>query len=258
MSSALPPIRGLFGIPICAATMTDALQIADGAIQSRRPLLIGVVNAAKVVNMRRDARLDAAVRTADVIFADGMSVVWASRILGRPLPERVAGIDLMLRLFERANERRYRIFLLGATQEILDATADRFRREHPNAVLAGAHHGYYKDADEERLATQIAEAKPDMLFAAMTSPKKEEFLARWSSKMQVPVCHGVGGSFDVYAGKVKRAPRILQSLGMEWLYRTLQEPRRLAGRYFTTNTRFLWLVTKEFFRPTALSECSAG
>lgn len=242
--------RDLFGMPICAATMADAVALAERAIERRETLLVGVVNAAKIVNMRRDPRLDAAVRTAHVIFADGMSVVWASRLVGRRLPERVAGIDLMLRLLERANERCYRVFCLGATQEILDQTVARLKRDYPSAIIAGAHHGYFRADEEERVAQQIRDSRADMIFAAMTSPKKEEFLARWAATMNVPVCHGVGGAFDVFAGKVKRAPGVWQKLGMEWLYRTLQEPRRLAGRYFVTNTAFIWLVCKEFFRST--------
>lgn len=237
----------ILGLPIAAATLEQAVTYAENAIHARKPLLVGVVNAAKIVNMARDERLNHAVRTADVIFADGMSVVWASRLLGRRLPERVTGIDLMHALFRRANERRYRVFLLGAEQAVLDTAISNLQRDYPALQIAGAQHGYYQSHEEAELAERIAASGADMLFVAMSSPKKEEFLARWAARMNVPVCHGVGGAFDVLAGKVRRAPRAWQRLGLEWLYRTIQEPRRLAWRYLTTNTRFTLMVLRERF-----------
>lgn len=245
------PTVSLFEIPLAVARMPEVLDLCEQRIRTRDPLLIGVVNAAKIVNMRRNPQLRESVLDADVIFADGQSVVWASKVLRRPLPERIAGIDIMTGLFSRANDNQYRIFLLGATQEILDRTIERLQREHPNAIVAGAHHGYFDKAGEETVANQIEAANADMIFVAMTSPKKEEFLARWSEKIRVPICHGVGGSFDVYAGKVKRAPRVWQKLGLEWFYRMMQEPRRLAGRYFSTNSRFVWMVIREALQPRA-------
>lgn len=239
-------MRRLFGVPIDALTMDGVLTLVDEAIARRQRLLIGVVNAAKLVNMRRDAALGDSVLGSDLIVADGMSVVWACRILGRPLPQRVAGIDLMQRMLGRANERRYRVFCLGATEQVLDETMATIARDYPSAVLAGHHHGYFTEQDEPRIAEAIRASRSDMLFVGMTSPRKEQFLARWMADMDVPVCHGVGGSFDVMAGKVKRAPRLWQQLGMEWLYRVVQEPRRMWKRYLVTNARFVWLVVLEF------------
>ncbi len=246
-ADALPVCR-LLGVPLRAATMDQVVELAGQAIASRRRLLIGVVNAAKIVNMRRDVRLRQAVLAADCIFADGMSVVWAARILGRRLPERVAGIDLMSRLLERGGAAGWRVFLLGATQEVLDAVVQRVRSDYPGVAIAGAHHGYFNEADEPRLVGQIRESRADLLFAAMSSPKKECFLARWADALGVPVLHGVGGAFDVLAGKVRRAPQRWQRLGLEWLYRVLQEPRRLWRRYLVTNTLFAGLVLSELLR----------
>lgn len=243
-----PPVRELFGVPIAAITMADAVTAVDDAIQSRRPLQIGVVNAAKLVNMRRDEALRASVLSSSIVLADGTSVVWASRLLGRPLPERVAGIDLMMAMLARGNTQRYRIYCLGATQAVLDAVIERIRQEYPGVVVAGSHHGYFAAPDEERIAADIAGAAPDILLVAMTSPRKEQFLARWSSRLHVPVCHGVGGSFDVFAGLVQRAPAGWQRLGLEWLYRVKQEPRRLWKRYLVTNTLFIDMVVVELVR----------
>ena len=171
------------------------VDIVETAIRKREQLQIGVVNAAKLVNMRRDQTLFDDVTSSDMVLADGMAVVWASRILGDALPERVAGIDLMMGMLERANKQGYRIFLLGATEEVSAGVAARMAKDFPNAVLAGRHDGYFKEPDEERVVEQIATSRPDILLVAMTSPKKEKFMARWSERMGVPVCHGVGGMF---------------------------------------------------------------
>lgn len=216
-------------------------------IERHQPLLIGVVNTAKIVNMQRDPALRQAVLESDLIVADGMGVVWGCLLLGRRLPERVPGIDLMHALLAKSAERGFRVFCLGATQEVLDTAVARMEEMYPDLVIAGRHHGYFKAGEEEVVAELIRESKSDILFVAMTSPKKEQFLERWSPRMDVPVCHGVGGSFDVLAGKVKRAPRIWQRLGVEWLYRVIQEPRRMWRRYLVTNTLFAWMLLREFF-----------
>jgi len=226
--------------------MRQMLSIVTDTIGERKRLLIGVVNAAKIVNMHRDPALGDAVRAADVILADGISVVLASRVLRRQLPERVPGIDLMTHMLEMADEHGYRVYCLGAEQEVLDTVLRRIAEHYPGAVVAGSHHGYFTNEEDERVAEEIKAAGPDMLFAAMSSPKKERFLARWSGQMGVPVCHGVGGAFDVMAGKVKRAPELWQRLGMEWLYRIVQEPRRMWRRYLVTNTLFCWMVLCQF------------
>lgn len=242
------PARVVLGTPIHALTMTETLDLVDSVISSRSRLRIGVVNAAKIVNMQRDPLLREDVVTSDVILADGMAVVWAARLLGYLLPERVAGIDLMLGMLARANQHRYRIYCLGASQDVLEKVTTRIVTEYPQVTIAGSRNGYFAQEEEEALAAEIAAARPHILFVAMTSPKKEQFIARWSEKLGVPVCHGVGGSFDVLAGKVERAPEVWQRLGLEWLYRVKQEPGRLWKRYLVTNTLFCSLVMRELFR----------
>ncbi len=245
---ARAPIQNMLGIPICSLTMDEVLSLIDRTIAGRGRLQIGVVNAAKIVNMRRDEVLRNDVMSSDIILADGTSVVWASRILGRPLPERVAGIDLMMGMLRRGNENHYRIYCLGATGDVLEKTTARIAADYPGVRLVGRHNGYFTTEEEPAIADEIIAAKPHILLVAMSSPKKEKFLARWNSRLQVPVCHGVGGSFDVMAGKVQRAPEKWQRLGLEWLYRLLQEPRRLWRRYLVTNTFFCGMVLLEFLR----------
>jgi N-acetylglucosaminyldiphosphoundecaprenol N-acetyl-beta-D-mannosaminyltransferase len=236
----------LLGVPIDSLTMEQVLARVDEAIALRTRLQIGVVNAAKLVNMQRDPRLRDDVLSSDLILADGMSVVWASRFLGRPLPQRVAGIDLMLGMLRRGVDRGYRVYCLGATAEVLGRVLAHLTETYPGVKVVGHRDGYFSGEEEEQVAAAIRDSKADILFVAMTSPKKENFLARWGESLDVPVCHGVGGSFDVLAGKVRRAPAVWQRLGLEWLYRVLQEPRRLWKRYLVTNALFCRLVYAEW------------
>lgn len=257
-SAAQGTRQELLGVPIDALTMEQVLDRVDKTIVARGHLRIGIVNAAKLVHMRRDVTLRADVRSCDLILADGVPVVWASRLLGRPLPERIAGIDLMLGMLRRGNQAGYRIYCLGASEGVLATAVTRITREYRQVRLVGHHHGYFTPQEEPALVAAIAGAQPDILLVGISSPKKERFLARWSDQLGVPVCHGVGGSFDVLAGKVRRAPLAWQRLGLEWLYRVKQEPRRLWRRYLVTNSLFCAMVLCEFVRrrplaPTSLS-----
>jgi N-acetylglucosaminyldiphosphoundecaprenol N-acetyl-beta-D-mannosaminyltransferase len=247
-STGHAPTCSLFGISIAALTLDQVLDLVHETIVNRGRLQIGVVNAAKIVNMRRDGSLGEDVLASDIILADGAAVVWASRLLGRPLPERVAGIDLMMGMLQRGNEHGYRVYCLGATEEVSNEVVDRIAASYPNVRVTGRRNGYFSGQEEQSVAEEIAASQPDILLVAMTSPKKENFLARWSNLIRVPVCHGVGGSFDVLAGKVQRAPRAWQRLGLEWLYRMRQEPGRLWRRYLVTNTLFCVMIIAEVFR----------
>ena len=185
---------------------------------------------------------------SDVVVADGVGVVWASRILGAALPERVTGIDLMTQMLRRGNEEKWAVYCLGATEDVLARVVAHIGEHYKGVRVAGHRNGYFSAADEPAIAESIRASGADILLVAMTSPKKEQFLARWHTTLNVPVCHGVGGSFDVVAGKVERAPESWQRLGMEWLYRVKQEPGRLWRRYLVTNVLFCGLVVKEFIR----------
>ncbi|MFT4797940.1 MAG: N-acetylglucosaminyldiphosphoundecaprenol N-acetyl-beta-D-mannosaminyltransferase, partial [Candidatus Azotimanducaceae bacterium] len=235
---------------IALITKKNVIDLVHDRLKEHRPIRLGVVNAAKLVAMESDKMLQEDVSSSDLVLADGMSVVWASHLLPGPsLPERIAGIDLMFSFLELANEHGYGVYCLGATEEILETVVSNIKRDYPNAVIAGARNGYFNEDDEEGIAAAIKAVSPHFLFVAMTSPKKENFMGRWGDHMNVPLVHGVGGSFDVYAGKVKRAPARWQKLGLEWLYRVIQEPRRLWKRYLITNAKFVWLVIKQWLGP---------
>jgi N-acetylglucosaminyldiphosphoundecaprenol N-acetyl-beta-D-mannosaminyltransferase len=243
VSNPLEVIR-LFDIPVTCATMEQAVRLVEDHVIFKRRLDIGVVNAAKVVNMQKDVELRASVLGSDVIFADGQSLIWAARVLGKHIPERVAGIDLMYALLERGSQVGYRIFCLGAEQWVIDRVSERIRFGYPGVQLVGCRNGYFSDEQASEVADQVRDSRADILFVGMTSPHKENFMARWGDHMGVTVTHGVGGSFDVFAGKVKRAPRLMQKLGFEWLFRVLQEPRRLWKRYLTSNVAFIRMLAR--------------
>ncbi|MFF7238860.1 WecB/TagA/CpsF family glycosyltransferase [Streptomyces collinus] len=242
--------RSLFGVELDPLTMDETVQRCLEAVRDERQLEIGVVNAAKLVNMRRDPRLAGAVAGCDLVLADGQAVVWAGRLLRAPLPERVAGIDLFLRLLAEAETQGMSVYFLGARQEVLDEMLRRVADRFPGLEVAGSRHGYFDDCEQERIADAIARSGARMLFLGMTSPKKEIFTAAYGARTGARVVHGVGGSFDILAGITKRAPASWQRWGVEWLYRALQEPRRLGRRYLTTNAAFLLMTAREFIRLT--------
>jgi N-acetylglucosaminyldiphosphoundecaprenol N-acetyl-beta-D-mannosaminyltransferase len=239
------PRRPLFGLRIDALTVDEVVDLAASSLGSRQRLLVGVVNAAKVVHARSDPVLRDSLLACDVLLADGQSVVWASRLLGQPLPERVAGIDLFERLLGLAHRDGRSVYLLGARPAVLRAVEDCIRDRWPGVRIAGSRDGYFVDGESIQVARDIASSGADMLFLGMSSPKKEIFLATHGAALGVPVLHGVGGSFDILAGLTRRAPARWQRWGIEWLYRVLQEPGRLWKRYLTTNTAFLVLVLRE-------------
>jgi len=242
--------RTLFGVEIDALTMDETVERCLEAVRDHRQLEIGVVNAAKLVAMRRDARLGEAVSGCDLVVADGQAVVWVSRLLRAPLPERVAGIDLFLRLLAAAEPRGMSVYFLGARQEVLDAMMREVAARFPRLRVAGYRDGYFGDHEQEPVADAVQDSGAQLLFLGMTSPKKEIFTAAYGKRTGAHVVHGVGGSFDILAGVTRRAPGSWQRLGLEWLYRLLQEPRRLARRYLTTNAAFLLMTARELIRRT--------
>ncbi|MDA1075715.1 MAG: WecB/TagA/CpsF family glycosyltransferase [Proteobacteria bacterium] len=238
----------VLGTHIHALRMNEVRLHVERAMAQRQRLRIGVVNAAKLVNMLSDEPLQHDVRSSDLVLADGMSVVWAANFLNQHLPERVAGIDLMHEIMGVCDRHGHAAYLLGASEQVSMQVEQEFRRLYPNARIAGRRNGYFDSDEEETIAMHIRDSNADVLFLAMTSPKKENFMGRWGDAMRVPVIHGVGGSFDVVAGKVRRAPAGFQKLGLEWFYRMMQEPSRLGPRYARTNYLFLKEVLNQKFR----------
>ncbi|MEW6023503.1 MAG: WecB/TagA/CpsF family glycosyltransferase [Pseudomonadota bacterium] len=235
----------MMGCRIDNLSMEETLVRIEEFIRSGQPHQHVVVNVDKLVKASRDPELRRIVNECALVNADGMPVVWASRLLGKPLKERVAGIDLFEALMRRAGEKGWRVFLLGAREEVVAAVADTYRRRYPKLTIAGWRNGYWTDAEEAQVAEQVRASGADLLFVAISSPKKEQFLGRWQAEMKIPFAMGVGGTFDVAIGLVRRAPRWMQRAGLEWFYRFLQEPRRMFRRYFIDDMAFIWLFIKE-------------
>ena len=234
----------VLGCPLDVVTMDEAVDRCEEAISSRRYLQHMSVNAAKLVALRDDPEMRRMIASCDLITADGQSVVWAVRMLGAKLPERVAGIDLMTRLLAAAEANGYGVYVLGARREVLDTALARLRERYPRLRLAGSRDGYYAEDEAAAVSEEIRGSGADILFVAMSSPRKEYFLGERGASLGVPFTMGVGGSIDVIAGLTRRAPPLLQRTGLEWAYRLAQEPRRLARRYLTTNARFAAMVLR--------------
>jgi N-acetylglucosaminyldiphosphoundecaprenol N-acetyl-beta-D-mannosaminyltransferase len=236
----------LMGCSIDNLSMEETLQTIEGFIHTGKPHQHVVVNVDKLVKASRDPELRQIINDCALINVDGMPVVWASRLLGKPLKERVAGVDLFEALMRRAGDRGWRVFLLGAQEEVVSKVAATYQHKYPRLVLAGYRNGYWKgELEEAQVVEQIRDARPDLLFVAISSPKKEQFLGRWQAEMKIPFAMGVGGTFDVAIGHVRRAPVWMQKSGLEWFFRFLQEPRRMFRRYFIEDMAFVWLFIKE-------------
>ncbi|RYU67905.1 glycosyltransferase [Aliivibrio finisterrensis] len=231
------------GTPMDIATMEETASHIENKIADGEFLQHVVVNVAKIVNMQKDPTLAESVKACDVINIDGMGVVFGARFLGHDIPERVAGVDLFHELLKMSAKRDFPVFLLGATDDVVTTTSTKVKSLYPDLNVAGFNDGYFWD-DEEAIVNKIRESGAKLLFVAITSPKKENFINKWQDKLGVDFVMGVGGTFDVVAGKVNRAPKWMQNAGLEWLYRVIQEPRRMWKRYLVTNSTFAWLLFK--------------
>lgn len=236
----------LLGLPFDPLTMQSAVErCLEWCRTPRASHTVITINAWHANQIHRDAELRQACRAGDLVLADGMSVVWTFALAGAPLPGRVAGVDLMARLLEEAGRHRLRVFFLGARREVVTKLAEESARRHPGLVVAGCRDGYFGPADHPALVEEIRRAEPHLLFVGMPSPFKETWCERHRTALAVPVIMGVGGSFDVLAGYVKRAPRLFQVTGMEWFWRLLMEPRKMWRRYLVNNTEYIWLAARQ-------------
>ncbi|HEY5805575.1 MAG TPA: WecB/TagA/CpsF family glycosyltransferase [Lysobacter sp.] len=235
------------GTRMHAMTMRGTVAHIDARVRSGAFTQHVVVNVAKLVHMRSDVALAESVNACDIVNIDGMGVVWGARLLGHRVPERVSGVDLFHELLLLAAGRGYPVFLLGATAEVVAEVAARVANRYPGLEVAGFHHGYFWD-DEAAIVQNVRDSGARLLFVAITSPRKENFINRWRDELGVTFVMGVGGTFDVVAGKVRRAPRWMQRSGLEWLFRVIQEPRRMWKRYLTTNLAFAGMLARAKWR----------
>lgn len=243
----MPRVRVLNG-SFDAITIAEAVDTIATMIRTGTRGHVATVNVAILMMMRSDPRLQAYVDRAALVVADGQPIVVASRGTSRPLPERVAGIDLLEALLARAARDGFRVYLLGARPTVLRAAARRMQERWPGLELCGMADGYFPPDEAPARACAVARSAPDLLVVAMGVPRQESFVETHWDDLRATVVIGVGGSLDVLGGVRPRAPSILQRLSLEWLFRLAKEPRRLWKRYLWTNSQFLWLMLRELIR----------
>lgn len=237
----------ILGIRIDEADMAAALSFIAAAIndyqQDGRLRQVITLNPEGVYLAQEDAGFATLIADADLVTADGAGILWAARQLGRPLRERVTGIDLMNELCARAARAGWRIFLLGAKPGVAEEAAANLVEIYPGLIIAGLHHGYFRGEGILPVIEQINAAAPDILFVALGMPAQERFIAAHRGQLHAAVAAGVGGSLDVVSGRVKRAPLLMQRLRLEWLWRLIKQPSRLPRMMVIP--KFMWRVKKE-------------
>ena len=236
------------GIPVANLSEGEVVEAIDKLILEGGSHYGAVVSAAKIVAADRDENLKRTLLDADLVTADGMSVVWASRLLGQGLKQRVTGIDLFERLVEHAANARLSVYFLGAREESVRGVVEVFSKRYPSLRIAGYHNGYFDESEPKSVCDAIRLSRADLLFVAMGSPKQEHWIASNVGLTGAGFALGVGGSFDHLSGLARRAPLWMQRSGLEWLHRLVQEPRRLWRRYLVGNTAFIWLVIRQRIR----------
>jgi N-acetylglucosaminyldiphosphoundecaprenol N-acetyl-beta-D-mannosaminyltransferase len=240
-----------FGLPVDAYTMDETVQRCIELVEARRPVQHVVLNVIKVVLCRDDESLAALIRSCPLVNPDGMYFTWAARMLGVPLPERVAGIDLMAHLLASAEARGWPVYFLGAKRDVLDAFLAEAQRRYPKLAIVGSHDGYFKGLQADAsVAADVRLSGARLLFVGLPSPRKERFIAEQLDALGPVFAMGVGGSFDVWAGLARRAPVWMQQAGLEWMYRLIQEPGRMWRRIVVNGWRFTWLFIRELVRRT--------
>ncbi|MDQ6948907.1 MAG: WecB/TagA/CpsF family glycosyltransferase [Actinomycetota bacterium] len=245
----------MLGTEVDALSFSETMDAIVEIIETGTPTQHLAMNAAKVVLLRSDPVLRAIASECGIISADGVPLVWASRLLGHPLPGRVNGTDLMEALCDLAGEREWSVYFFGARPDVVKEVARWGASAHPGLRVAGIRDGYFTESESKEIVSEIASSGASIVFLGFPTPKKELWLHRHLHELNVPFCMGVGGSFDVIAGTLPRAPRWMQRNGLEWLFRFVQEPKRMWKRYLVGNTKFVVMVlvefTKQRLRPSA-------
>ena len=225
----MPKKVTILGVPVDAITMGEAVARIDGFIEKRTPVLVATANAEMLMRATHDGALRRILQGAAMVTPDGAGTVWAAHHLGHAMPERVAGYDMVQELMREAPAKHRRIFFFGSAPGVADKAKAKAEQLYPGIEIVGTRNGFFTAADEPAIIEEIKAAHPDILLAALGVPKQEKWLAKHLGELGVPVAIGVGGTFDVMAGIMKRAPRWMQRAKLEWLFRGMMQPQR-AGR----------------------------
>ncbi|MBR6713413.1 MAG: WecB/TagA/CpsF family glycosyltransferase [Selenomonadaceae bacterium] len=233
----------ILGVKVDAVTMSQAVERVINLVEAGKPSMVATANAEMLLNATHDAELKKILNAASLVVPDGAGTVWAARHLGKFMPERVAGFDLVQELMKIAPAHDFKFFLFGAAPGIADKAKAKAETLYPGIKIVGTRNGYFKAEDEPDIIAQIKSSRPDILLAALGVPKQEKWLFKYKDELKVPVSIGVGGTFDVMAGVVKRAPLWMQKARLEWLFRAMLQPSR-AGRLLAL-PKFVWKVHQQ-------------
>jgi N-acetylglucosaminyldiphosphoundecaprenol N-acetyl-beta-D-mannosaminyltransferase len=232
------------GLDLDAVTRAEMVSRVDSAIVDRDAIWLTFINVAVLVQATRDAEALRALEAADHRLTDGMGLLYGSRLLGQPLPEMVSGPYLLFGLLNQAAHRGHRVYFLGAQQVIIEQAAHNAVHNYPGLTLVGYRNGYFAASEEDSVVADVCAAKPDILFVGMGFPRERLFCQKWRPRLDIPVMMDVGGAFTVLAGVHRLAPSWVGAIGMEWVYRAAQEPRRLWKRYLLANSVFAWMLVR--------------
>lgn len=218
----------VLGAPVDRLSMDETMARIEEFVAGAVPRVIVTADAAGLVKAQSDASFLDIIRKADLVTPDSVGVLWAARRVGKPISARVSGVELVDRICAASSAKGWRIFFLGAEPGVAEMAAEKMRLRHPGCHIVGTRHGYFPPESDAVVAVEVAEAKPDVLFVAMGIPRQEKFI--WSCKdvIGAKVSMGVGGSLDVFSGKAKRAPAFFQKLHVEWLWRLILNPKKIA------------------------------
>lgn len=250
LAGARQPIA-ILGVPFDNITAAEAVELIDRMVASGRPHYLATANVDFLVQALEDVELHRILFDAHLVLCDGTPLVWASHLLGNPLPQRVAGSDVVPLLLRIAAKKSYRVFFLGAAPDVVAQAVRNLERQYPDLIIAGYYSPPFKpllEMDHDEIKRRIAEAKPDLLFVGFGCPKQEKWIAMHYQSLGVPVSVGIGGTIDFLAGRLKRAPIWMQRTGTEWIYRMMQEPRRLFRRYAKDLWMFGWNILRQWWR----------
>lgn len=232
----------ILGMPVDRLDMEATLTLLEAFVKENKPHLVVTADAAGIVQAQSDAEWNAIFKSADLITPDSIGVIWAAKRAGKPILHRVSGVDLVDRVCSLSADKGYRVYFLGAAPGVAELAAEKMRLVHPGCNIVGARHGYFPQDSDSIVAQEVADAKPDFLFVAMGIPRQEKFIRATQSIIQAPVSMGVGGSFDVFSGKAKRAPKVFQAMHLEWLWRLILNPKKIAKA--KNLPKFAWMVLR--------------
>lgn len=242
MGQIIPKVD-ILGFSISKMDMKETVAYLSEAVRQRMPHQVITANPIIIMDALEHPDRLATLRSADLIVPDGTGLVWAAEYNGDPVKERVPGYELLHELLQVGQHEEWKVYLLGASAGIISIAAQRIQEQYPNIQVVGSHHGYFTEEQDQSIVEDIMSKKPDLLFVARSTDKQEPWIHKYREQLQVPIMMGVGGSFDIISGKLKRAPQIFLKMRLEWLYRLLQEPTRY--KRMLVLPRFVLKVKKE-------------